>query len=159
MSGYLLSLLGVILLGVLVDIILPSGSTSKYISGIFAIVVMFVMISPVLNWIKKGTNLSDYFTTVDIQLNDKLLYNINNAKFNAIETEIEQELDINGYKNVDIDIQFDVVAGNVAITQVLADLNNLIINQNLVNINRYVYIRQLVMSYVAVTEEVIVFCE
>ena len=159
MSGYLLSLLGVILLGVLVDVILPSGSTSKYISGIFAIVVMFVMISPVINWIRNDCNISEYFTSSDIQLNDKLLYNINNAKFNALETEIEQKLANSGYSNVEIDIQFEVVAGNVAITQVLADLNNLIINQNLVNINRYVYIRQLVMSYVAVTEEVIVFCE
>jgi len=159
MSGYLLSLLGVILLGVLVDVILPSGSTSKYISGIFAIVVMFVMISPVINWIRNDCNISEYFTSSDIQLNDKLLYNINNAKFNALETEIEQKLANSGYSNVEIDIQFEVVAGNVAITQVLADLNNLSINQNMVNINRYVHIRQVVMESVAVTEEVIVFCE
>ena len=52
MSSYLLSLLGVILLVVLVDAILPSGNISKYISGIFAIVVMFVIISPIINFIK-----------------------------------------------------------------------------------------------------------
>ncbi len=159
MSGYLLSLLGVILLGVLVDIILPSGSTSKYISSIFAIVVMFVMISPVINWIKSDYKLTNYFSGSDIQLNDKLLHNINNSKFTALEEQIENELTSNGYKNIDIDIQFDVVAGNVTITQVLADLTNLVINQNSANINRYVYVRQVVMSNLAVTEEVIVFCE
>ena len=159
MSGYLLSLLGVILLGVLVDIILPSGSTSKYISGIFSIVVMFVMISPVINWVKSDYKLTNYFSASDIELNDKLLYNINNSKFTALEEQIENELTSNGYKNINIDIQFDMVAGNVAITQVLADLTDLVINQNSANINRYVYVRQVVMSHIAVTEEVIVFCE
>lgn len=159
MSGYLLALLGVILLGVLVDIIIPSGSTSKYISGIFAIFVMFVMISPVLTWIKNDYKISEYFTNTDIELNDKLLYNINNSKLNALELEIQQQLQDNGYNNVIVDIQFELVADNVEITQVLIDITNLVINPNSTNINRYVYIRQVVMSHIAITEEVIVFSE
>ncbi|MBQ8522685.1 MAG: stage III sporulation protein AF [Clostridia bacterium] len=159
MSSYLLALLGIIVLGVLVDVIIPSGSTSKYISGIFAIVVMFVMISPVLNFIKNDYKLSDYFTKVDIELNEKLLYNINDNKFNALEDDIENELSENGYSNVEIDIRFDIEADNVKITQVLVDLNNLVINENLTNINRYVYIRQVVLNHVAVTKEVVVFSE
>ena len=159
MSGYLLTLLGVIILGVLVDVILPSGSTSKYISGIFAIFVMFVMISPVLTWIKSDYKLSDYFTSADIELNETLLYNINDNKFNALEKDISQQLSNNGYTNVKLDIKFELVADNVEIKQVLVDLTNLVINQPSTNINRYVYIRQVVMSFVAVTEEVIVFCE
>lgn len=159
MSGYLLSLLGVIVLGVLIDVILPSGSTSKYISGIFAIVVMFVMISPVIKFIKSDYKLSDYFTNSDIHINEKLLYNINNSKFKVVEQDIIKELSDNGYCDVQIDIQFKVVADNVEITQVLVDLTNLVINQNSSNINSYVYIRQVVMKHLAVTEEVIVFCE
>jgi len=159
MSGYLLTLLGVILLGVLVDAILPSGSTSKYISGIFAIFVMFVMISPVLSWIKSDYKVSDYFNTTDVQLNEKLLININNSKFNALEKDISNKLSNDGYSNVIIDIQFELDAENVKITQVLVDLTNLVINQNSPNINRYVYIRQVVQANIAVSEEVIVFCE
>ena len=159
MSGYLITLLGVILLGVLIDVIIPSGSTSKYISGIFAIVVMFVMISPVLNWIKNDYKLSDYFTSMDIELNERLLYNITDNKFNALESDIEAELTDNGYSNVNIDIQFVLNADNVEITQVLVDLSNLVINENSSNINRYVYIRQVVISKVAISEEVVVFSE
>ncbi len=159
MSGYLLALLGMIVLGVLIDIILPSGSTSKYISGIFAIFVMFVMISPVLNFVKNDYKLSDYFTNVDIELNEKLLYSINDNKFNALENTITQQLKDNGYSNVIIDIQFTLEADNVKITQVLVDLSKLVINENSVNINRYVYIRQVVMEHISVTEEVIVFSE
>ena len=159
MSGYLLALLGVVVLGVLIDVILPSGSTSKYISGIFAIFVMFVMISPVLTFIKSDYKLSDYFTNVDIELNQNLLYTINDNKFNAMEDTITKHLQDNGYNNVIIDIQFTLDADNVEITQVLVDLTNLVINTNSTNINRYVYIRQVVMQHIAVTEEVIVFSE
>ena len=159
MSGYLLTLLGVILLGVMVDVILPSGSTSKYISGIFAIFVLFVMISPVIKWIKSDYKVSNYFTNTEIQLNEKLLYNINNSKLNAIEQEIIQELKTNGYSNVGIDIQFELESDNVKITQVLVDLTNLVINSIDANINRYVYIRQVIQGKLAVTKEVIVFCE
>lgn len=159
MSGYLLTLLGIVLLGVLIEVILPSGTTSKYISGIFSIFVTFVILSPILTWIKSDYKLSDYFTKTDIQLNEKLLYNINNSKLGEIEQIIIEELNTNGYTNVKIDIQFEMEADNVKITQVLVDLQNLVINQNTVNINKYVYIRQVVMSHIAVTEEVIVFCE
>lgn len=159
MSGYLLTLLGIVLLGVLIEVILPSGTTSKYISGIFSIFVMFVILSPILTWIRSDYKLSDYFTKTDIQLNEKLLYNINNSKLSEIEQVIIEELNTNGYTNVKIDIQFEMEADNVKITQVLVDLQNLVINQNTVNINKYVYIRQVVMSHIAVTEEVIVFCE
>ena len=159
MSGYLLALLGVVVLGVLIDVILPSGSTSKYISGIFAIFVMFVMISPVLTFIKSDYKLSDYFTNVDIELNQNLLYTINDNKFNAMEDTITKHLQNKGYNNVVIDIQFTLEADNVEITQVLVDLTNLVINTNSTNINRYVYIRQVVMQHIAVTEEVIVFSE
>ena len=159
MGGYLLSILGVVILGVVIDVILPSGSTSKYISGIFAIVVMFVIISPVLTWVKSGYSIKDYFTLQDISLDEKLLYNINNAKFNELEKEIEQELSNNGYANVKVDIQFSTDATNVKISQVLVDLSNLVINENCVNINKYVYIRQVVLSKLNITKEVIVFCE
>ena len=159
MNSYLLTLLGVIILGVLIDVILPSGSTSKYISGIFAIFVLFIIISPVLTWIKSDYKLNDYFTTTDIQLNDKLLNNIYQSKLNALANDIAQQLNDNGYAGVQISILFDLEQNDVKITQVLADLKNLVINPNLANINKYVYIRQAIQSKIAVTEEVITFCE
>ena len=159
MGGYLLSILGIVILGVVVDVILPSGSTSKYISGIFAIVVMFVIISPILSWVKSGYNIQDYFTLQDISLDEKLLYSINNSKFTELENQIEQELADNGYTNIKVDIQFSIESTNVKITQVLVDLSKLVINENCMNINRYVYIRQVVQSKLSITKEVIVFCE
>lgn len=159
MSYYLLTLLGVILLGVLVDAILPSGSTSKYISGIFSIFVVFVIINPLLSFIKKGYNLRDYFSSEQIQLDEQLLANFNKSKLQALEQDIEAELVSNGYEGVNIRIEFEVQEGDIKITQILADISNLVIKANEENINRYVFIRQVIMSKVAVIEEAIVFSE
>lgn len=159
MNTYLLTILGVILLGVMVDIVLPSGSTSKYISGIFAIFVLFTIISPALNWIKSDYTLKDYFTSTEIELDNKLLHSMTNTRINEVENNIEQQLVDGGYIGVDISIEFELEENSVKITQVLADLKNLVINQNSENINKYVYIRQAVQSNIAVAEEVITFCE
>lgn len=158
MSYYLLTLLGVILLGVLVEAILPSGSTAKYISGIFAIFVVFVIINPLLGFIKKGYNLRDYFSSEQIELDEQLLSNFNKSKLQALGTDIEQELASNGYEGVKIQMQFEVEQ-DIRITQIVADISNLVINTNAESINKYVYIRQVIMSKVAVSEEVIVFYE
>ncbi len=159
MSGYLLTLLGVIMLGVLINVIIPSGSTNKYISGIFSIFVMCVMISPVLKWINNDYEFSNYFTSSDIQINEQLLNNVTYNKLEALSQDIEKELSDNGYTGVNINIQFKLEAENVIITQVLVDLSNLVINANSTNINKYVYIRQVVLSKLAISEEVVVFSE
>lgn len=159
MSCYLLTLLGVILLGVLVDVILPSGSTSKYISGIFAIFVVFVIVSPLLSFIKKGYNLKDYFSSEQIELDDKLLANFNKSKFSKLEKDIEQELAEKGYEGVSISITLINEGQDLKIENIQVDITKLVINTKDENINKYVYIRQVIMSKVAVSEEVIVFCE
>lgn len=159
MSGYIMTLLGVILLGVLVDIIMPSGSTSKYISGMFAIFVIFVIAMPIVNWVKKDYKLTDYMTSSEIELNDKLLKNMYNLKIDALENDISIELEENGYSGVVIEIECNVVADNVEIEKVLVDISNLVINNNNTNINKYIYIRKVIQSYIVVSEEVIEFCE
>ena len=159
MSGYIMTLLGVILLGVLVDIIMPSGSTSKYISGMFAIFVIFVIAMPIVNWVKKDYKLTDYMTSSEIELNDKLLKNMYNLKIDALENDISIELEENGYSGVVIEIEYNVVADNVEIEKVLVDISNLVINNNNTNINKYIYIRKVIQSHIVVSEEVIEFCE
>lgn len=46
MSAWLLSIVGVVSLGVLIEIIMPEGEHSKYIKGIFSLIVVFVIVAP-----------------------------------------------------------------------------------------------------------------
>ena len=46
MSEWLLGVVGVISLGLLLEILIPEGQTSKYVRGAFSLLVIFVVISP-----------------------------------------------------------------------------------------------------------------
>ena len=45
-SSWLLSVVGVVILGVLIDVVLPEGNVNKYIKAVFAFVIILVIISP-----------------------------------------------------------------------------------------------------------------
>ena len=61
MSGWLIGIVGVVSLGVLIEVLLPEGENSKYIRGIFSIIVIFVIISP-LPKLAKGDYIKGLFT-------------------------------------------------------------------------------------------------
>lgn len=44
--SWVLKIVGIVVIGVLIDIILPEGETHKYIKSIFACFVLFVIVSP-----------------------------------------------------------------------------------------------------------------
>ena len=54
MSGYILSILGIVLAGVFIDIIVPAGAISKYIKGIYSIFVVAILVSPVVKFLNKN---------------------------------------------------------------------------------------------------------
>lgn len=47
MRGWIIAIVGVVVLGVLLEIILPDGEVTKYIRGIFSIIVVVVIVTPI----------------------------------------------------------------------------------------------------------------
>lgn len=47
MSEWLIGIVGIISLGLLLEILIPEGQTSKYVKGAFSLLVIFVVISPI----------------------------------------------------------------------------------------------------------------
>ena len=54
MTGYILSILGIIVIGILIDIIVPNGAINKYIKSIYSIFVVAVLINPIFGLVKKA---------------------------------------------------------------------------------------------------------
>ncbi len=46
MSAWIMSIVGVICLGILLEIVLPAGQTAKYVKGAFSLLVVFVIAAP-----------------------------------------------------------------------------------------------------------------
>lgn len=59
MTSWLLSIVGVVFLGVMIDVIAPSGKTNSIIKTMFAIMLIYVVLSPIIKLIGSD-ELSDW---------------------------------------------------------------------------------------------------
>ena len=55
MKAWMISVVGVIALGILLEIALPEGKTSKYVKGAFSLLVVLCIVAPLPSLFKKGT--------------------------------------------------------------------------------------------------------
>ncbi len=53
MAHWITSIVGVICLGILLEIVLPDGKTAKYVRGAFSILVILVIVAPLPSLFKK----------------------------------------------------------------------------------------------------------
>ncbi len=149
MTGWLLSITGVIFLGVLFDLIYPSGKTNTLCKTIFGVVAVVVMITPILN-----INIDDL--TFNSEIEEGLVDNINDAKINSIKTKIDAHLSSCGIEGVIVKI--DANLSNIAfeIDKVYIDTTNLVLTENITNINKYEVIIKEVSSLLKIAQERIV---
>ena len=61
MNAWLLSIVGVVSLGVLLEILLADGETSKYIKGVFALAVVLVLVAPIPKFMNKNFDINEFF--------------------------------------------------------------------------------------------------
>ena len=130
MTAWILSIAGVTILSVVVDLILPSGQTAKYIKNIFAFVMILVIISPLPALIKGNFNVNDIFESEEIVLQKDYIYQVNRDKLTALEEEITSSLEEKGIKNVVVTINADIFQIEMKILEVNVDLSDLVIDEN-----------------------------
>ena len=130
MTAWILSIAGVTILSVVVDLILPSGQTAKYIKNIFAFVMILVIISPLPALIKGNFNVNDIFESEEIVLQEDYIYQVNRDKLTALEEEITSSLEEKGIKNVVVTINADIFQIEMKILEVNVDLSDLVIDEN-----------------------------
>ena len=107
MSGWLLGIVGVVSLGVLIEILLPEGENSKYIRGIFSIIVIFVIISP-LPKLAKGDSVKGFSTqTQEVAIDGTYYDSVKNDMQTRIKDNLKEKLEKAGYKDWSFDIKFD----------------------------------------------------
>lgn len=159
MSGYIAKILGVVMAGILVDIILPNGETSKYIKGMFAIFIIFVIISPLKTLSENGINLKNFFQVPASYVNEDLLDTINTQKVSAMKSDILFELEQNGFSSVEIDIDYKTTNSQIVIQNVHVNIENLILNSSSKHINKYAFIKEVVTKHTGVNEGLILFYE
>ncbi len=102
MQAWIMSIVGVICLGVLIEIVLPDGKITKYIKGAFSLVVILVIVSPLPSLIGKDfkVEIEDFSVSTSVV----------KPYEDTLEEQIEKYLadnDINA--KVDVDMQDNIV--------------------------------------------------
>ncbi len=157
MAGYILSILGIVVAGVFIDIIIPNGTISKYIKSIYAIFVLSVIISPIINFFNKNQGFNLQYQ--EYEINENLINYINQNKVKSIENNITADLEEEGMSNIDIIINYSIDNNELSINSCTINLKNLVISADKQHINKYEIIKQIVHEHTNLAEEEMIFYE
>lgn len=156
-SGWILAVAGICVLGVLVDLILPNGQTKKYIKGIFAFIVVFVIISPIPSLLNKEFSVDDIFEEDAIVIQEDFIYQINNDRLENIENMIKLDLKEQGVENVELILSANIFTNDMVIEAVFVDLSQVVLNEKLEHIDINELVAKSILKYVSVNKNNIVF--
>ncbi|MBQ9792612.1 MAG: hypothetical protein IJW32_02560 [Clostridia bacterium] len=157
-SSWILSITGIIIVTLLVEIILPNGKTNKLIKSIIAIFSIFVIISPLNKFDISSLNPTSIFQS-EIQLDSNFIDNRNKEKVIAYEGLIKDSLLQNGYKNIKISLKAAFDGEKLIFENAFVDLRDLVLLGNTLNINKYTNIIAIIKKVITIEEEKIVFYE
>ena len=149
MTKWLLSIVGIVFLGVLFDLLYPNGKTNKLCKSIFAIIATFIMIFPLLNL--SADNVFD-----NLSENTVLIKNINQAKEESCRLQIISHLNNAGIVGVSVEIESNLDYKNYEIENIYVDVTNLVLTEKITNINKYEVVAKEISSVVNIPEERIV---
>ena len=130
MTAWILSIAGISVVSVLVDLILPSGQTAKYIKNIFAFITIFVIISPLPKLLSGNVKFDDIFESEEIILQEDFLYQVNRDKLSALESSVQVNLESEGVKGVIVSLSADIFKTEMQIEEVFVDLSEIVIDEN-----------------------------
>lgn len=149
MTSWLLSIVGVIFIGVLFDLIYPNGKTNNICKGIFSIIAVCIMVSPILN-------IDINKIKVDNFVNNELIEHINETKLETIKLKIDSHLNSCGINGVVVKIDSNLTEDEFCVEKIYIDTTNLVLTDNITNINKYDVIINEVSSFLKIEKERII---
>ena len=156
-SSYVLSIVGVVLLGVLINLILPEGSMSKYIQNIFALILVFVIVSPVSTLINTNFDISSIVQTSSVEIDQNFIVLVNSQTVNQLEFSLQKAFLKEGYSGTIVKISANIWTSPLKLEKVTIDLTNLVIKREVQHINKYSKMKEIVFKNINIEEEKIVF--
>lgn len=99
MNGYLLSIIGTVLLCAIITVIIPSGKTAGTVKGIAKLVCVLAIIAPILrffktgelDWTKSGSDGENFSKTV-IEIDQDFIQYYSESRVEAAEKQLESLL-------------------------------------------------------------------
>ena len=98
MGAWLLKITGIIALSALSSLLIPNGQTKKYVKGIFALITLFVLVSPLPKLLKSDFSgfPNAFDTATELEIDETFLYGVATNAYKTQERNIEKFLKENG---------------------------------------------------------------
>ena len=155
-STWLLSIIGVVLLGMLINIIIPDSQIAKYIKGVYSFVIIYVIISPIVSC-------SNIITSFDFMsesfADENYLYSINSNRKDFMEKNIITQCEYRGIRGVNVDIVSHNSENKLILDKIYVYLQNIIIDENFEHIDKYQVLEDVIVSITKIEKENIIYCE
>ena len=156
-SIWILSIIGVVMIGVLVEIILPEGKTNTLLKSVVAVASIFIIISPLKNIDFKSINFFNMFSSIEID--SSFVEDQRKNMIETLQTQIENDLTDSGYLNVSVQLQVDKESEYLEFNNIFVDLRNLVLSSENLNINKYTNIVAIVRQVINVDKDSVIFYE
>lgn len=155
-SAYLLSIVGVVILLVIIDLILPDSKISKYIKSIAAVFVVAVIASPIVKLVNSNWDGHSLFVGGEYQIDENILNNINQQNIEVLEDEITNYLTEQGFEGVEVMVSANFTENELKISYIYVNLCDLVINENLEHIDYYTKIKELITQQINIEGDKII---
>lgn len=156
MSTWILSIVGMAFLGVMIDVVSPSGAINKFIKSIFSVLVLFVLVSPIKNLLTKSE--IDINQVSNELIEDKnFLFNYNQNLASSYENRIEDRLNQEEINGVDVVILLDLTKDEFEIQEVSVYIQNLVLTDKITHKNKYEKIKEAITSVLNVSKEIVFY--
>ena len=159
-SSWILSIAGIVIISVIVELILPEGSLNKYIRSIFSFLVVLVIVAPLPSLVGKKFDYSQILTQEEFTLQEDYLFQLNVYKTEALQQELVLAINEAGYDNVEVNVSSNNYSTSFVVDAIYVELSNLVITDkaehtNIIDIEKEIL--KIVVSYANVEERKVHF--
>ncbi len=101
MTGWIMSIVGVVVVGVLIDVLTPEGESNKYVKGVYALIVVLVIASPIAKALKSDIDFSQYSDSA-FDTDYAFVEAVNDDRKQSDEHKITNSLNLRGYEGAKV---------------------------------------------------------
>ena len=142
LTAWIMSILGIVILGTVVDLLLHKSRVKNIIRSVFATVSILIIVTPLPSLISNGPNIDWNDIMNEFEYDDNFLDYIDNEKISIMEKALIAAFESEGIKGLKIEITADTEGNDLIIKRITIDLSNSVMNCDSVNINKYEFIKE-----------------
>ena len=120
MKSWILNIVGIVFIGVIIEIILPDGKSNTFIKHIFNIFMLFVIVAPITKIVNNGLS----YINNTVEMDNQYIYQINLEKINSLEVDIKKELEKIDINNTSVIVNANIFSESFCVESIYLDVSN-----------------------------------